>query len=128
MKLRQTKYDFLTKKVNTFSCLLQLPKSLFKVEVNKAQAFIAPCFSSLYRGGHSVKSQRKFYVHTFLEPFWMKKVIIYNFWLQTDKDSVFSIKRAWGVLCFISKRKIECFVKLYGKLWFFFINSTGGVL
>ena len=64
---------------------------------------------------------------------------------QSDKvkDSVFSIKRTRGPLCFISKRNIECFVKwsascivinyfqqnsLFVNFASFFINSIGSVL
>ena len=92
-RLRQTRYDFLTKKLRKFILFVccNCPKACLKLEVNKTQSFIAPCFSSLYRE-HYVKSKRKFYAHSLLESLWMKKVIIYNFWLQSDKDSIFSIK------------------------------------
>ena len=111
-RLRQTRYDFLTQKSRQFIFLVccNCPKACLKLEVDKTQTFIVLCFSSLYRG-HYVKSKRKFYARTLLESLRMKKVIIYNFWLQSDKDSVFSIKRTRGALCFISKRNIECFVK-----------------
>ena len=142
--LRQTRYDFLTKKLRHFLFLVccNCPKVCLKLEANKTQTFIASRFSSLCRG-HYVKSKRKFYANTLLESLWMKKAIIYNFWLQSDKDSVFNIKRTQRVLCFISKRNIECFVKysarcivinysqqnsLFVNFAFFFINSTGGVL
>ena len=99
-RLRKTRHDFLTKKIRQFFFLVccDCPKACSKLEVNKTQTFIAPCFSSLYRG-HYVKSKRtKFYAHTLLESLWMKKVMIYNFWLQNDKDSVFNIKREFFVL------------------------------
>ena len=107
-RLKQTRYDFLTKKIRPFLFIVccNYPKACLKLEVNKTQTFIAPCFDSLYRG-HYVKSKRKFYAQSL----WMKKVIIYNFWLQSDKDSIFSIKKTRGALCFVSKRNIECFVK-----------------
>ena len=111
-RLKQTTNDFLTKKLRQFLFLVcfNCPKACLKLEVNKTQTFIAPCFSSLYRG-YYVKSKRKFYARNLLESLWMKKVIIYNFWLQSDKDSVFSINRTSRSPFFTSKRNIECFVK-----------------
>ena len=49
-RLRQTKYDFLTKKLRQFLFLVccNCRKACLKLEVNKTQTFIAPCFSSLY--------------------------------------------------------------------------------
>ena len=105
-------YDFLTKKLRQFLFLVcyNCPKVSLKLEVNKTQTFTAPCFSSLYRG-HYVKSKRKFYAHNLLESLWIKKVLIYNFF-QINNNSVFSIERKRGALCFISKKYIlECFVK-----------------
>ena len=148
--MKQTRYDFLTKKLRQFLFLVccNCPKTCLKLAVNKTPTFIAPCFSSPYRG-HYVKSKRKFYAQIllWLESPWMKKVMknvmVCNFWLQSDNNSVFSIKRTGGVFCFISKRNIECFVKwsascivinyfqqnsLSRNFVSFFINSTGGVL
>ena len=92
-RLRQTRHEFLTKKIRQFLFLVccNCPKACLKLELNKTQTFITPCFSFLYRG-HYVKSKRKFYAHTLLESFWMRKVIIYNFWLQSDKDSVSALR------------------------------------
>ena len=49
-RLRQTKYDFLTKKLRQFLFLVccNCRKACLKLEVNKTQTFIAPCFSLLY--------------------------------------------------------------------------------
>ena len=67
-RLRKTRYDFLTKKLRQFLFLVccNCPKACLKLEVNKTQTFIAPYFSSLYRGYYE-KSERKFYAHTLLE-------------------------------------------------------------
>ena len=89
----------------TVGGLCNCPKACLKLEVNKTQTFIAPCFSSLYRR-HSLYEKQNKILCTHFE--W-RKSIIYNFWLQTDKDTIFSIKRTRGVF-FISERNIECFV------------------
>ena len=64
-RLRQTRYDFLTKKLRQFLFLVcwNCPKACLKLEVKKTQTFIAPCFSSHYRE-HYVRSKTKFYAHT----------------------------------------------------------------
>ena len=111
-RLRKTRYDFLTKKLRQFLFLVccNCPKACLKLEVNKTQTFITPCLSSLY-GGHYVKSKIKFYAHSiritlneeshnlqFLAPEWKRQYFQH-------------LENTRGVLCFISKRNIECFVK-----------------
>ena len=63
-RLRQTRYDFLTKKLRQFLFLVccNCPKACLKLEVNKTHTFIASFLNSLYRG-HYVKSKKKF-MHT----------------------------------------------------------------
>ena len=66
-RLRQTRYDFLTKKLRQFLFLVccNCPKACLKLEVNKTHTFTAPCLNSLYRE-HYVKSKKN-YAHNLLE-------------------------------------------------------------